>query len=109
MKAGIFFTGSGPLLILTTYSDLDDPQLAAKFKMKGIDRYIAYEVPLQRVRQIYGTKFGSVMQDVKQEDDLRVLDYNGHHVFHAFSLDELKNPVFQEEIHAIVKTEPAAD
>jgi len=27
MKAGIFFTGTGPILILTSYESLDDPNL----------------------------------------------------------------------------------
>jgi hypothetical protein len=30
MKAGIFFTGTGPILILTTYDSFSDPQLIEK-------------------------------------------------------------------------------
>jgi len=30
MKAGIFFTGTGPILILTSYESLDDPNLVEK-------------------------------------------------------------------------------
>ncbi len=67
------------------------------WRRKGIDRYIAYEVPLQLVRERYGPKFGMVMGDIKQSDDLRVLDYNGHHVFHTFALDELGEAVFHQE------------
>lgn len=97
MKAGVFFTGSGPILVLTTYYSLGDDALADKLAAKGIDRYIAYEVPLQLVRERYGPKFGIVMGDLKQSDDLRVLDYNGHHVMHSFQLDELGEPVFHQE------------
>lgn len=97
MKAGIFFTGSGPILALTTYYSLDDQALAEKLASKGIDRYIAYEVPLALVRERYGPKFRMVMGDLHQEDDLRVLDYNGHHVFHAFELDELGKSVFHQK------------
>ncbi len=97
MKAGVFFTGSGPILVLTTYYSLADDALADKLALKGIDRYIAYEVPLNLVRERYGPKFGMVMGDLKQTDDLRVLDYNGHHVLHTFKLDELGETVFHQE------------
>jgi hypothetical protein len=35
MKAGIFFTGTGPILILTTYASLKDPKLIDKLTQKG--------------------------------------------------------------------------
>ena len=57
MKAGIFSTGTGPILILTTYASLGD---------------------------------------LKQSNDLRVLDYDGHHVFYNFSIDEFGQPDFHE-------------
>jgi hypothetical protein len=34
MKAGIFFTGTGPILILTSYESLDDPKLVEKLAVK---------------------------------------------------------------------------
>jgi hypothetical protein len=37
------------------------------------------------------------MNDLKQEDDLRVMDYDGHHVFNSFSLGELEAPIYHEE------------
>jgi hypothetical protein len=36
------------------------------------------------------------MGDLKQSDDLRVLDYDGHHVFYNFSWSEFGTPVFHE-------------
>ena len=36
MKAGIIFTGTGPILILTTYESFKDPNLISKFEAKGI-------------------------------------------------------------------------
>lgn len=96
MKAGIFFTGTGPILILTTYASLDDPKLIEKLAQKGIKKYIAYEVPEELVKQRYGQHFKVILGDLKQTDDLRVLDYDGHHVFYNFSLDEIGEPVFHE-------------
>jgi len=94
MKAGILFTGSGPILILTSYESLGDPQLVEKLSVKGIKKYIAFEVSEQRVQERYGTKFNVIMGDLSQTDDLRVLDYDGHHVFYNFSLKELGDPIY---------------
>ena len=96
MKAGIFFTGTGPILILTTYASLNDPQLTNKLAQKGIKKYIAYEIPEELVKQRYGKQFNVILGDLKQTDDLRVLDYDGHHVFYSFSLSEIGQPVFYE-------------
>lgn len=97
MNAGIFFTGTGPILLLTTYESLTDPKLIEKLKSKGIKKFIAYEVAENKVRQRYGQQFNVVMNDLKQSDDLRVLDYDGHHVFYNFSLGELGDPIFYDE------------
>jgi len=96
MKAGIFFTGTGPILILTTYDALDDPKLVEKLNLKGIKKYIAYEVSEELVKQRYGQHFSVVLGDLKQTDDLRVLDYDGHHVFYNFSLRDLGEPIYYE-------------
>ena len=96
MKAGIFFTGTGPILILTSYESLDNPKLVEKLNLKGIKKYIAYEVDEDLVKQRYGKHFNVILGDLKQADDLRVLDYDGHHVFYNFSLDEIGKPVYHE-------------
>ena len=96
MKAGIFFTGTGPILILTTYDSFSDPQLIEKLLSKGIKKFIAYEVSEDKVKEKYGRHFNVVMGDLHQNDDLRVLDYDGHHVFYNFSLKELGEPIFYE-------------
>lgn len=104
MNAGIFFTGTGPILILTTYANLNDPPLVSKLAQKGIRKFIAYEVPEELVKEKYGQQFQIIMGDLKQKDDLRVLDYDGHHVFYKFSLSELGAPVFHEESERVLKS-----
>lgn len=96
MKAGIFFTGTGPILILTSYKSLNDPNLAEKLSLKGIKKYIAYEIPEDLVMQRYGQHFNVILGDLKQTDDLRVLDYDGHHVFYNFSLNEIGEPIYHD-------------
>ena len=104
MKAGIFFTGTGPILILTTYAELNDPTLVAKLAQKGIKKFIAYEVSERLVREKYGQQFNIIMGDLKQSDDLRVLDYDGHHVFYNFALSELSAPVYHEGSLRVLQT-----
>jgi hypothetical protein len=96
MKAGIFFTGSGPILVLTSYDSLSEPRLVERFQAKGIKKFVAYEVPVEVVRQKYGAHYDIVMSDLKQEDDLRVMDYDGHHVFYSFSFEEFGEPIYHE-------------
>ena len=96
MKAGIYFSGTGPILILTTYASLTDPKLVEKLYAKGIKKFIAYEVSDEKVKERYGMQYNVIMGDLHQTDDLRVLDYDGHHVFNNFSIKELGAPIFYE-------------
>ena len=96
MKAGVYFTGTGPILLLTSHKSLVDEQLASKLASKGIEKFIACEVPVEMAKEVYGKKFGAVMNDLKQSDDLRVLDINGHNVFQNFPLRALGRPLFYE-------------
>ena len=96
MKACILFTGTGPILVLTSYEALTDPYLVEKLMTKGIKKYIAFEIPIQKVKDRYGLHYTVVLNDLSQASDLRVLDYDGHHVFYNFSFEEMGDPIFHE-------------
>lgn len=96
MRAVIIFTGSGPLLILTTFLSPEDPNFLRKLSSKGVKKFIAYELPIELVQDKYGAHYKAIMNDVKQTDDLRVLDYNGHNIFQNFSFHDMGKPVFHE-------------
>lgn len=100
MKTGIIFTGTGPILILTTYSSFTDPKLVEKLMAKGIAKFVAAELPLDLVKEKYGAQFNVIINDVKQSDDLRVLDYNGHNVFYNFRFDEM-GPLITHEAELV--------
>ena len=53
MKAGIIFTGTGPILILTSCSSFTDPKLIEKLAAKGIRKFIACELPVESVKKKY--------------------------------------------------------
>jgi len=96
MKAAIVFSGGGPVLFLTTYKSLDHPGFIEKLSGRGISKFIAYEIDLEKVRKKYGNHFEVVINDVKETDDLRCLDYNGFNVFYNFSLTDLAAPTYYE-------------
>jgi len=93
MRAYLVFTGSGPILVLSTYPKLTDVRLVEKLRYKGIDKFIAYEVDLDAVRGRYEHSFDTVAKDLEGVEDLRVLDFNGHQIMANFSLDSLGDPI----------------
>ncbi len=97
MKAGVIFTGSGPILVLTSFESFTSPGLIDKLKLKGIKKFIASEVDLALCRETYGQKFDIIQNDVKEDDDLRILDYDGHSVFHAFPFSRMGPAQFIED------------
>ena len=104
MKVFLLMTASGPLMILTSHSSIEDPVIIKKLSAKGIDKFLAYEVPLELAKARYAGHFSVVANDLHETDDLRVLDYDGHHVFYNFSLAELGEPVYHESEVRVLKT-----
>ena len=96
MKALMLITGSGPMLVLSSHDTPEDDVFLAKLKAKGIEKFLAYELPLDEVKERYGGHFQTVINDLHESDDLRVLDINGHRVFELFRLDGLGAPLVHE-------------
>jgi len=96
MKIALLLTGSGPLVIATSHDSLTDSGLLEKIRAKGIDKFIAYELPLDLVKKRYAGHFDIAMQDLHESDDLRVVDFNGERAFRLFHLKELGTPVLYE-------------
>jgi hypothetical protein len=82
----MLFTGSGPLVILTSYESATEPSLLKKLAAKGIDKFIAYEIPLQLAERRYGGHFFVATHDLHEVDDLRILDFNGERAFRLFHI-----------------------
>lgn len=96
MKGILVFSGTGPLLILSSYPTIDHPDLMAKLRAKGLRKFIAYEVPIDRCKDLYGFTWRDIVADLETADDMRVLDFDGHRIFLNFSLREL-GPAFVYE------------
>ena len=97
MKAGILFTESGPILVLTTYHFFAHPKLVEKFAEKGITKFIAYEVPIEKVKEKYGKQIGPE-PDSNGNHTLRIIDSNQQQIFNNFSIQDLGEPVLYEKL-----------
>lgn len=93
LRAFLVVTGSGPILLLASYPKLTDQRLVDKLRYKGIDRFIAYEVDLNAVRERYRDNLAAVSGELEGVEDARVLDFNGHQIMANFSLDQLGDPI----------------
>ena len=89
MKVFMLFTGSGPLVIMSSHSSIKDPVLLNKLSTKGIEKFIAFEIPLELAKERYGRHFNVVQNDLGESDDLRILDYNGERAIKLFHFDEM--------------------
>jgi hypothetical protein len=96
MKVLLLFTGSGPMLVLSNHASLDDEVFLGKLKSKGVDKFMAFELPADQVERRYGGRFHAVVNDLHETDDLRVLDFNGQRIFRLLRLDELGEPFIFE-------------
>ena len=92
-RAYLIFTGSGPILVLSTYPELTDERLIHKLRYKGIDKFIAYRVDLGAVAERYPDSYHHLLRDLEGSEDIQVLDFNGHQIMANFSLDALGDPI----------------
>ncbi len=92
-RAFLLFTGSGPMLILSTYPKLTDERLVSTLRYRGIEKFMAYQVDLDAVERRYPGAYPVVLEELKGSEDIRVLDFNGHQIMANFSLDALGDPI----------------
>lgn len=97
MKTMLLLAASGPVVILTSHASPLDPALLDKLRVKGIRKFVAFEIPLDMAKQRYANHFTVVANDLHETDDLRVLDFDGQHAFQLFHFAELGEPVLHEE------------
>ena len=96
MKILVLFAGSGPIAIMTSHKRVEDPVLIERLRGKGIEKFIAFEIPVELAEERYGNHFRVVANNLHESDDLRVLDYNGQRILQLFRFKELGEPVFHE-------------
>jgi len=96
MKTFLLFSGSGPLLVLSSHNSVEDREFLKKLDAKGISKFIAHEIPLEKVQERYGNHYNVASQGLHETDDLRVIDFDGQRVLRLFQFDEY-GPEFMHE------------
>ena len=96
MKTFLLFTGTGPLVVLSSHASVEDKTFLEKLSAKGIYKFIAHEIPLDIVKQRYGTHFNIASQDLHETDDLRVIAFDGQRAMRKFKFSEY-GPEFLHE------------
>ena len=97
MKAAIVVHAGGPILVLTSCGTIANPLFIEGMRAKGITKYIAYEVPVERCERLYHKYYRTVSEELSRECALGVLDFDGRRIFLNFPLNELGEPVIVEE------------
>lgn len=97
MRAYMVFIETGPILVLTSGTDITQGSLLDTLHGRGIDKFIAYEVPVDEVQRSYGVPFEVVADDLARGKELRVLDFNGSRIFDTVSFSELGRPIPYEQ------------
>lgn len=89
MRSYLVLTETGPILTVTSARDFGDEAVLGALTRRGIDKFIAYEVPVEAVRRRYGRPFEVIASDLEHGRTLRVLDFDGRHIFDCLSLSTL--------------------
>lgn len=97
MNAALIFSGGGPLVILTSHEGLEDAGLLEHLARKGVEKFIAFPVPLEVAKAKYGVHFDIVCHDLHETDDLRVLDFDGRRAMELLPFDVLGAPIFHDK------------
>ena len=100
MNGILVYGASGPLLLLSSFPALDDQQLLAQLAAKGLDKFLAWEVPLERCHDLYGYSYRDDAEDLESHRGIHVLDTDGHRIFLNFSLRELSGGIACENNQA---------
>ena len=97
MKSILVLSASGPVLLLSSYPTIDDPALIAQLRAKGMEKFLAWEVPLERCRELYGYAYRDDAADLEVDTGLRVLDAEVHRIFLNFSLSGVSAGIVCED------------
>jgi hypothetical protein len=103
MKGILVLSGSGPLLLLSSYPAIDDPGLIAKLRAKGLAKFLAWEVPIGHLSELYGYTFRDIAEELETHGDMRVLDFDGHRIFLNLSLRDLGEHILFEAEHVLTQ------
>jgi hypothetical protein len=103
LKSYLLLTATGAVLVMTRDDVNANPDLLKKLAVGSLNKFIAYEVPLDAVKNTYQAHFEHVLNDPRASGEFVVIDDDGQQIFENIDLKDLGRPFFFEEGHTLVK------
>ncbi len=95
MKAYVIFSSSEPVLVLARRTIRSEAVLK-ELRRIGCQKFIAREVPVDHLRNLYGRQFEVIEASIQKGCDLRVLDYSGRRIFRYLPFSDF-GPAYRRE------------
>lgn len=97
LKSYLLLTGTGAVLILTGDDLEKNPDLLKNLSAGNLNKFVAYELPVDSVKNSYSAHFEHTLRDPFQTGEFKVLDDDGVQIFKNIKLKEMGSPIFFEE------------
>lgn len=97
MTAFLVFTEIEPVIVVVSKDEAANGCLSDDLSRVGVRRFLAHEIDVDRLREIYGVPFEVIEKDVKNGKGLRVLDSNGAHALAKVDFADL-GPGFAHDL-----------
>jgi hypothetical protein len=92
----LLFGARGPVLAMTKDDLASDRDLLDRLAAKTTDKFIAFEVKLESIKIQYREHFAHLLDDPKQQSDVRILDDDGDEIFTNINFNDLSNPLYYD-------------
>lgn len=92
----LVITEGEPLIVGASEEAVADGRLAASLSEKGVDKFIAHETDVDRLRETYGVPFEVVEADITGGRDLCVLESRGDRAFSNVRFEDLGRSIQHE-------------
>jgi len=96
MKAYVIFSSSEPVLVLARRTIRSEAVLN-ELRRIGCQKFIAREVPVEQLRNLYGRQFDVIEESIQKGCDLRVLDFSGRRIFRYLPFSDF-GPAYRREL-----------
>lgn len=96
MIAAMLCTEESPVVITSSYDKLDDPRLLELLEEKGITKFVGFTIPVELVASRYGSLYELAKENLRESDELRVIDDKNGRPFGLFSFKEMGPPMLYE-------------
>jgi hypothetical protein len=89
MRAFLVFTEREPKIVAMSRDEATEGRLAEDLAQAGVGQFVAHEIAVERLREMYGLQFEMIEAEVRNGKGLRVLDSNGRHVLAQVQLADI--------------------